>query len=279
MKKTACQYAIVRFTPFVETGEFANVGIVMMAARDRFFGFKLITNRHARVTHFFEELDPKVFRSTMVALKEELGRTHGMLKQHGFDTPLQTNEAGFADRMFQEIIRPRETIIHYSEPRVVLTLDPEATLQELYGFYVERTFVNKEYQEAILEKGVRALLNQAKIASRFVRAPVGDELYQAVFPFVEQHEGQAVKVIKPLNLMQDRPSKILDHGGQWTFRVHELKKRNVLPKRILFAVDGPNRDGARGEAFREVENMLEDAGVTVFPYCEKQKIMDFALTA
>jgi len=30
MKKFACQYAIVRFLPYLETGEFANVGIVML---------------------------------------------------------------------------------------------------------------------------------------------------------------------------------------------------------------------------------------------------------
>lgn len=30
MKKFACQYAIDRFLPYMETGEFANVGIVML---------------------------------------------------------------------------------------------------------------------------------------------------------------------------------------------------------------------------------------------------------
>ena len=30
MKKRARQYALLRFRPFVETGEFANVGVVML---------------------------------------------------------------------------------------------------------------------------------------------------------------------------------------------------------------------------------------------------------
>ena len=31
MSKLACQYALLRFRPFVETGEFANVGVVRKA--------------------------------------------------------------------------------------------------------------------------------------------------------------------------------------------------------------------------------------------------------
>ncbi len=62
MNKIACQYVIVRFAPYVETGEFANVGILMMAPRHGYFGFKLETRRHGRITRFFEELEPKLYR-------------------------------------------------------------------------------------------------------------------------------------------------------------------------------------------------------------------------
>ena len=50
MNKVACQYAIVRFAPFVETGEFANVGIIMMAPKQRFFAFELELKRYKRIT-------------------------------------------------------------------------------------------------------------------------------------------------------------------------------------------------------------------------------------
>jgi len=47
MTKLACQYALLRFRPFAETGEFANVGIVMLAPEARFFGFRLLKNMAA----------------------------------------------------------------------------------------------------------------------------------------------------------------------------------------------------------------------------------------
>ncbi|MGM0927683.1 MAG: DUF3037 domain-containing protein [Pseudomonadota bacterium] len=35
MKRIACQYVILRFMPYVETGEFANVGVVMIPPHSR----------------------------------------------------------------------------------------------------------------------------------------------------------------------------------------------------------------------------------------------------
>ena len=49
-----CRYAILRFLPYVETGEFANVGVVLMSTAGRYFGFRLLGRRVARVTHFFD---------------------------------------------------------------------------------------------------------------------------------------------------------------------------------------------------------------------------------
>jgi hypothetical protein len=85
-----------------------------------------------------------------------------------------------------------------------------------------------------------------------------------------------VKAIKPLHLGHDQPSKILDHGGQWLFRVEQLVKRRVMPDKLLFAVQGPDTDGPRGRAFGEIVGSLSEAGATVVTYGEKEKILQFA---
>lgn len=277
MRKIACQYAIVRFAPFVETGEFANVGILMMAPKERFFGFKLESRRHGRITRFFEELDRKHFTQALHQVNEELRRVHEVLKGHGFDRRRKVNDVEFARHMFAEVIRPRESIIRFSEPRVVLVDNPKKKLQELFAFYVERNFVTKEYKETILEKGVRKWLVQAQVADRFQRMAVGDDEYQANFPFVEQIEGEPAKIIKPLNLAQDKPSKIIEHGGFWGFRLKELKRRGKLPEKVLFTVAGPEDvDTRRYHAFNEAVDRLEDADVEVVGATERARIIDFA---
>lgn len=276
MKKIPCLYSIVRFAPFVETGEFANVGVIMIAPEQRFFDFKLLIQRHSRITHFFEQLEPKVYRATMRNLREELTRVAGLLRQHGFDRRLKVNDVEFAKGLFAEIIRPRETVVKFGEPRAVLAEDMGATLDELYGFYVERNFVTREYQEAVLERGVRRWLYQARLVDRFTRQEVGDEEYHVFFPFVERHDEHPVKAIKPLHLAHNQPSKILDHGGQWLFRLGQLKRRNLLPEKLLFAVQGPTADGARERAYQEIVGSLRDTGVTVLPYTDKELILRFA---
>jgi len=276
MNNIPCLYAIVRFAPFVETGEFANVGVVLLAPAQRYFGFKLLINRYSRITQFFEPLEAKVFRATMRTLRDELDRAGALFKQNGFDKRFKNNDVVFARALFNEIIRPRETTVKFGDARPAIVADPKAKLDELYAHYVERDFVNREYQEAALEKGMRRWLTQARIGERFNRLEVGNEEYHAAFPFVEKQDDVAFKVIKPLHLNHQMPSKILDHGGQWLFRVQTLKKRGMLPPRVLFAVNGPALHDARGEAVREIVGSLEYAGVTVIPYAEKQQILEFA---
>ncbi|MCU7891819.1 MAG: DUF3037 domain-containing protein [Candidatus Thiodiazotropha sp. (ex Ustalcina ferruginea)] len=276
MKKTPCQYAIVRFTPYVETGEFANVGVVMMVPQARYFGFKLLTRRHGRITKFFEELDAKVFRAAMYELKDELERVHGVLKDHGFDRRLKSNDVDFAKSLFFEVLRTRETIVRFGEPRVVLADDPKETLKELFAYYVERNFVTKEYRETVLEKGLRRLFFKNQLGERFHRTKVGDDDFKVTFPFVELHNQLLTKIIKPLNLAQDDTTKILEHGNKWEFRVRKLREREVLPGKILFAVEEPKEQGRRATACQEAVNMLRDTGVTVYPYRDRMEILEFA---
>lgn len=276
MNKTPCLYAVVRFAPFVETGEFANVGIIMMAPEQCFFKFKLMDRRHARVTHFFEQLESKVFLATMHTLRDELVRAGSLLRQHGFDKRFKLNNVDFAKKLFAEIIRPRETVIKFSEPRAVLADEPGAKLEELYGYYVERDFVTREYQEATLERGMRKWLWQERVGEQFTKMEIGNDEYHATFPFVATRENVPMKAIKPLHLAHDQPSKILDHGGTWLFRIQKLKQRNFLPKNVLFAVNGPaEADGPRRRAYVEIVANLKETGVDVLPFLHKQEIFNF----
>jgi hypothetical protein len=276
MSKTPCQYAIVRFMPYVETGELANVGVVMMAPAARYFGFELLTRRHGRITKFFEELDAKVFRHAMFELQQELERVHSLLKSHGFDRRLKNNDVGFAKRLFGEVLRTRETIVRFGEHRVVLADDPKQTLKELFAYYVERNFVTKEYRETVLESGLRKLFFQNRLGERFHRTKVGDDEFNVTFPFVEMRDDRPTKIIKPLNLAQGETTKILEHGNKWEFRVRKLRQRSALPEKILFAFEGPEEEGPRVRACQEAAGMLRGTGVIVLPYKDRTEILQFA---
>jgi len=273
---TACQYAIVRFMPFVETGEFANVGVLLYAPKGRYFGFKLLVNRHARVTNFFEELDGKVFRSVMSAFREELERTARLFQRIGADRRYKALDHVDADALWSELIKPKASTLQVSEPRIVLAADAAEQVATLFEYYVERNFVTREYQEKLLERGIRGWLREAHLLNQFLPTRIGNDDYHAQFPFVALQDEVPIKAIKPLNLGYPDASRIIDHGGQWLVRVNALKKRALLPPRVLFAVEGPNDSTARGRAAREITDALADTGVTVASYRERQRVIEFA---
>lgn len=262
--------------PFVETGEFANVGVILFAPNAQVFGFRLLGNRHARISNFFEQLDARVFRAAMRTFREEMERVQEMLRQFGADRGTPALDKAGALRLWTEIVKPRETMLRFGEPRVVLATDPQAKLLELYRFYVERNFATREYQEQVLERGVRACLREARLSDRFHPARVGNDEYHAQFPFVAGQEDMPDKVIKPLNLDYAEAARIIDHGGQWIVRVNALRKRNLLPGQVLFTVKGPEDLTTRGRARKEVVDELSNSGVIVVPYDEVQSIVEFA---
>ncbi len=276
MKRIACQYVIVRFMPYMETGEFANVGVVMISPRDRYFGFKLETRRYARLTSFFKDLEGRLYRSAIYAVKQELERVHALLKETGFDQRFKHNDETFAKQLFTELTRPRETMLRFSEPRVVLAEEPEKKLDELFGYYVEHSFATKQYRETVLESQLRRLLYQAKLGERFTPEKLGDAEYHVSFPFVEKQQAEVMCAIKPLNLGQQDSSHIVEHGGKWQFRINELKRRHRLPRRVLFAVEGPDDDSQRGEAYHHAVALLQETGVSVLPLSKKEAVLEFA---
>jgi hypothetical protein len=105
---------------------------------------------------------------------------------------------------------------------------------------------------------------------------VGDKEFHVIFPFVELRDEHPTKIIKPLNLAQDKTTKILEHGNKWEFRIRKLQERAAFPESVLFAVDGPEGQGARANAYDEAVGMLRETGVTVKPYNDRLEILEFA---
>jgi hypothetical protein len=275
MKKFACQYALLRFRPFVETGEFANVGIALLAPDARFFGFRIL-QRYSRITQFFHQLDRQVYLDGRELFKEEMERFSRELRKHALDGRKVQPNVQLARNLFAEMVRPREAMMQFSEQRVVLAVDPKLKLVQLFDHYVERNFVTKEYQERLLESNVRKMLFRADVGARYQREKVGTDDFAVNFPFVHMVEGKVDRVIKPLYLGQSDTTKILTHGGQWVDKIRRLRKRDALPANVLFPVTGPAVNTQPFGAFEEIAADLMAENVRVVPSCDEFEILQFA---
>lgn len=273
MNKFACQYAIVRFLPYRETGEFANVGIVMLCPEAGIFQFRLM-NRVRRITAFFEELDVGIYRRAAKDFKLELQRIQKWLDAQANNRM----DVELARHLFAELTRPRETLMRFDGVRVVLADDPAQQFEELFGHYVERNFATKAYQEALLEKTVRRVLAEAKLGTQYHPETLGEmDTYHVRMPFVHKEDTRVVKAIKPLHLAHEDPTQIYEHGWAWLGKVNRLRALRYLPEQMLFAVQGPaEADDKRFAVYQEVIEKMAANDVLVIPEQQTQEILQFA---
>lgn len=270
MKRIGCRYAIVRFLPYAETQEFANVGIVLACPETGYFGFKLEKRRTGRITDFFKELDARVYRHAIAGFELELERIAGEVARQR-PTPDQMRS------LFDALVHPREAIIRFGSARALLTEDPQQAVEKMFGHYVGRDFVTPEYKEHTLTKRVRGLLDGLDLPAPFREKEIGDAYMHAQFPLVQMQGDQALKAIKPFFLAQDEPIKILKHGGLWVEQIKFLHRRHLLPDAVMFAVEGPmSSDGLRFEACEEICADLRGYDVQIIPAAQEQQIKAFA---
>lgn len=272
MKRFACRYAIIRFLPYAETQEFANVGIVLTCPETGYFGFKLEKRRYGRVAAFFAKLDMKVFRAALGGFEKELARVAGYIAANR----LRGDELRAA---FDSLVHPREAIVRFGSVRPKLVESPEEALDQLFAYYVEHNFATPEHQEHVVMKQVRALVNSLKLERPFRPRDIGDPDYVHVkFPLVQADDGHVLKAIKPFFLAHDEPNAILTHGGGWVDRIKRLRGRKLLPDDVLFAVEGPTvGDDSLLSAYEEICNELRGYGVQVVPAAQEQQIKAFAI--
>lgn len=275
MNRFACQYAIVRFLPYAETGEFANVGVVLACPATGYFGTRLMpTRKTGRIKGFFEQLDKRIYREAMDYLKEELTRIGTLVRERG------SGRQGFVQQTFAGLTRPREALLRFGETRVILAEQPKETLDKLFATVVERDFADKAYHDQILVRGVRESLRKANLREYFHERDIGNEDLYIHVPFVHPREGRAQLAIKPLDLAKDVPNLVYEVGGRWVDRVHRMQRHQLLPEAMLFAVKMPDAkiDRARAAA-DEILGDLRGKGIQTVPIADTAAIMAFATGA
>src|SRR5690242_16946572 len=121
MKDVVCNYAIARFRPYRETGEFVNVGVVLLCPQLGYFGYLFERRKQKRITDFFPELEEEVFKAGLQGLLVELARLSSV---GGNSQYVLSGEPEARIPAVKELVRPRETLFHLSEAETVLAQDP-----------------------------------------------------------------------------------------------------------------------------------------------------------
>lgn len=272
MNRVPCQYAVVRFLPYAQTGEFANVGVVLACPERGYFGFRLLKPQVTkRIRGFFEKLDLAIYRNALGYMSSEL---------QGLATLAETNPERVR-QIFMNLAQPRETLLRLGPVHVLMAEDPEKALAELFARMVERNFADKAHRDKMLERSVRELLRRTNLREFYVEALIGepDDLHLSV-PFAHRHEGKVQIAIKPLDLLRTDVNKVFDTGGRLLDRIHRLKKREQLPDELMVVVQEPLQlHGQPYRAVMEIQDDLRAAGVQVAHVGNVEAITTFAQAA
>lgn len=281
MKKSVpCNYAVVRFLPYPEAGEFVNVGVVVHSPATGFFDFHLLgATRVSRVRGFFPELQIDLYRDALKNCTTELKRMRNEVGICGNTAEQTAIDPTLGVALFRELVRARETVIRFSNPGTAMVNRPEDFLNELYERYVMRMFAKEaEYQEEIMQRRVTATLKQHRLITRFHEARVGNEDYHVTFPFVfEPRIGRFERAIKPLNLGHIDCTKIIEHGEAWLTRIRRLRRINKAPEKMLFTIHAPDRSAVnRRAACDEICAELKKLDVVFASENDEEVIVRFA---
>jgi hypothetical protein len=275
----ACYYSILRFCPYPETDEFVNVGVALACPTIGYLDFKRTRRRLGRVNDFFPELNPKIFSEALFCQEKALAEHRRIDRK---DQYLADFDATRARDDFFTLVRPRETILYFSEPRVILSKDPSGTLDDLFRAYIERRFARTvEYQEGKMCDRLEKLLTNHSLIERFERNEfVGDIRFRTRFPFVRNDTGGShapKQAIKALYLDKEEATDIFRHADSWLNAVRRLRDFKTAPRELLFVLHPPKRDdGPHQEAFARVLQDYRKEGIPVTPESNPEPVLELA---
>ena len=268
MNRQICKYSIIRFQPYAETEEFANIGVLLYVSAAKRIEFRLLDGKqHTRITHFFDPECKEVFIQTVKIIRDEIERIQKLLE---FGTRFEVD-------FYEDLLRSREDIVRFSDSRVLFSTDPVATIDKLFNHYVHRSFIQEPGFEDLMKSQVRDLLVSRQLGGKFKDASVGTvDKYEVKFPFVRSL-GE-LKVIKPIHFRHDKPTPLIEHGIKWLSKVQQLQKyRFIQPEQILFAYQAPDSNQVTlFNAFNEIKQQADQLGVVMTEITATDVIVDFA---
>lgn len=268
--KYACQYAIIRFLPFVETGEFANVGVALFCPETGYFDFRVSNKKTKKINSFFAPVPQHIYPEGIKDITEELLRIKKLINETYID------DSNFAKGVFHELVRIRETTFRFSEIRGVLADNPKTKTEALFIHYVERGFATNEYKEKI-NKRISRVLSNIGAQNAYKQKDFSANDVQVRVPFVHTDEnGKPTRAIKPAAIfsVQDTTQAV---GKGWSLLGRMDAVRSALPHDVLIASESPEEGNDYGwEFFNQLERKFKDIDIQFIKASDEDRIKDFA---
>ncbi|MBL9113928.1 MAG: DUF3037 domain-containing protein [Verrucomicrobiaceae bacterium] len=119
--QAVCNYALLQFLPYPETGEFVNVGVLVTCQQPCLLHFKGAQVMPERVKAMFPDQNEKAYADAMAALQTDMDRAKGSVR-----------DPKTCQLIFGELVRRRESTFRFGEVRTILTNEPRQLVENLF---------------------------------------------------------------------------------------------------------------------------------------------------
>ncbi|EMB6141127.1 DUF3037 domain-containing protein [Providencia stuartii] len=262
-------YSIIRYTPYAETEEFANVGVVICSPKTGELAFSITRHNDARIRHFFK--DDSIFNVVKPVIEDELMTASKIVAS--LSTPEKIRD------FFFNITEPRESVFRYSPSRVLMAKSINTELERLFAQFVKQSGHTKEKREEVLASELRCRFQRhEELKNSFKKLELGGELTRFNMPLVASADGDILCAIKPLLFAQNDPSKMLEHCDKWVARIRRAASENILKfSNVLLTIEHSKKlKTHEAKAIDEIKFTLDKHKITHFDFRDKDSIVDFA---
>ncbi len=146
MKRQPIRYAIIRLRPHLETEEFANVGVVLVAPETAYLDYRMETVRIGRFASFFPHAGATFLRNALEHADAELARIRALSREAARDNPAPRHDPV---QLFASLTKDREGVIRYSDVRHAIHADPSKLVDELFDRYVAQSRAHGSQDPAV----------------------------------------------------------------------------------------------------------------------------------
>ena len=255
MNKQPYTYTVLRYVHDIGTGEFANVGVVLVSPAAR-FADAILRPTHGRLSKMFPGMDGDHFRRVVKHLQSRFDELSTRLRE---DMNLDGMPAS-AHELAHRVIAADDSSFQWSPMGSGLSADLSATLESIYQRMVEG-YNDKAKAESrsdeVVWRTFKKGFEEKKVLSRLHPKTIAVADDEVAFSHAwKNHQWHCLETVS-FDLMQ--PQSIKDKAHSWLGRMTSIRE---APEefRIYYLVGEPQHESSQ-RAFDQALNVLHKTPV------------------
>lgn len=251
--KAAYSYTLLRYVHDVLTGEFVNVGVVLLVPSRGLVRYKM-RGTIGRLKGVFPDIDRKAFLSSMTAVRRGLQLVAKSEKEAGL-----LKSDGDAAVIARRALPPDDSSLQWSPAGAGLAADPEETLNHLFERYVSRydTHYRSRRSDEDVWRPVRQRLEERNLAQHLQEKSISGSVDDIVFKHAWKN-GQW-HVYEPLSFDLADADGIKTKAREWLGHLSAVVADGKAERFKPHFIVGAPSNATLQDAYRSAIAILEQA--------------------